>query len=265
MCVYAGDPSASKHFYAHILGATKGIDPQDPNGTRYYFSGTQFVEVLPLPAEHGLSRMACVAYNTVDATGLRQHLSAHGVSDISELRTGSDGSRWFTTKDPEGNEIQFIQPGQPPAIAADARPIGTRIIHVGSIAHSRAAEDHFYKDILGFRPYWFGAMQPDHLDWVSQQVPYGHDWLEYMLVGDGSSVPLSRIDQRELGVLNHFSICVPNMEQAMTTLIGEERLSPRHGGRPFSMIPMAPRIELMEFHPVIKPCCSGFTADSPVN
>ena len=43
-------------------------------------------------------------------------------------------------------------------------------------------------------------------------------------------MPLSRVDQRELGVLNHFSIGVPNMEQAVTTLMGEDRLSPRHDG-----------------------------------
>jgi len=49
--------------------------------------------------------------------------------------------------------------------------------------HSREAEDKFYKEILGFRAYWFGGMHPEKLDWVSQQTPDGHDWLEYMLVG----------------------------------------------------------------------------------
>src|ERR1039458_9745637 len=274
MCVYSSDATATEHFYAHILGATKGTDPQDAKGTRYYFSPTQFVEVLPLPAEHTLSRMACVAYNTSDADGLLWYLRAHGVDGLSELRTGSDGSHWFQTKDPEGNQVQFIQPGRLPAVAADSRPIGTRIIHVGYLVHSKTAEDHFYKEILGFRPYWFGAMQPNHLDWVSQQVPDGHDWLEYMMVGDGSTVPLSRVDQRELGVLNHFSIGVPNMEEAVTTLMGEDRLSPRHDGPQMGKDgkwqanlydPDGTRIELMEFQPVIKPCCSDFTADSPVN
>jgi catechol 2,3-dioxygenase-like lactoylglutathione lyase family enzyme len=252
----------------------KGLDPQDANGTRYYFSPTQFVEVLPLPAEHTLSRMACVAYNTHDARSLLEYLRARGVDGLSELHTGNDGSRWFQTKDPEGTQVQFIQPGQHTAIPADAKPIGTRIIHVGYLVHSRAAEDHFYKDILGFRPYWFGAMQPDHLDWVSQQVPAGHDWLEYMLVGDGATTPLSKVDQRELGVLNHFSIGVPNMEQAVTTLIREDRLSPRHDGPQMGKDgkwqanlydPDGTRVELMEFQPVTKPCCSAFTADSPVN
>src|ERR1035441_10056744 len=126
MCVFSSDANAAEHFYAHILGAVKGADPQDSNGTRYYFSPTQFVEVLPLPAEHSISRMACVAYNTSDADGLLWYLRAHGVDGLSELRTGSDGSHWFQTKDPEGNQVQFIQPGRLPAVAADSRPIGTR-------------------------------------------------------------------------------------------------------------------------------------------
>src|ERR1700712_5071111 len=61
MCVYASDAAASDNFYSHVLGASRASDPQDPKGTRYYFSPTQFVEVLPLPANHSLSRMGCVA------------------------------------------------------------------------------------------------------------------------------------------------------------------------------------------------------------
>jgi catechol 2,3-dioxygenase-like lactoylglutathione lyase family enzyme len=272
MCVYASDTKASEHFYAQILGGAKGSDPQDANGTRYYFSPTQFVEVLPLPAGATQSRMGCVAYNTEDADKLLQYLRAKGVGGTSELRTGTDGSRWFQTNDPEGNQVQFVQPGKLTAIPAGVKPIGTRIIHVGYLVHSRAAEDHFYKEILGFKAYWFGSKQPDHVDWVSQQVPDGHDWLEYMMVGEGSTVPLSKVDQRQLGVLNHFSIGVPNMEEAVTTLYREERLSPRHDGPQMGLDgkwqanlydPDGTRVELMEFQPVTKPCCSPFTADSP--
>jgi catechol 2,3-dioxygenase-like lactoylglutathione lyase family enzyme len=230
MCVYASDAQASNHFYADILGGVKGADPQDASGTRYYFSPTQFVEVLPLPADHSISRMACVAWNTADAAGLLRYLRARGVEGLSDLHTGSDGSRWFDSKDPEGNRVQFVQPGRPVAMPADLKAIGTRVIHVGYLVHNRAAEDRFYREILGFRPYWFGAKQPDHVDWVSQQAPDGHDWLEYMMVGEGSTVDPAKVDQRQLGVLNHFSIGVPNMEKAVTTLTGENRLSPRHDG-----------------------------------
>ncbi len=272
MCVYASDMAASDHFYGHILGGAKGPDPQDPTGARYYFSPTQFVEVLPLPAGTSLSRMACVAYNTADAARLRQYLQSKGLGQVGELRTGSDGSRWFQSKDPEGNTVEFLQPAKIPFAMNGANPIGTRVIHVGYLVKDRAAEDSFYKMALGFRPYWYGSKQADHVDWVSQQVPDGHDWLEYMMVGEGSTVPLTKVDGRQLGVLNHFSIGVRNMEEAVTTLFREDRLSPRHDGPQMGLDgkwqanlydPDGTRVELMEFQPVTKPCCSSFTAESP--
>ena len=137
------------------------------------------------------------------------------------LHQEADGSESFESKDPEGNRIQFVQPGNVGLNAGSEKVISTRVIHIGFLVHDRAVEDKFYKDLLGFRPYWYGAMQPDKVDWVSQQVPDGHDWLEYMLVGDGSTTPLSHVaedekGQQELGVLNHFSLGVPNMEAAVT-------------------------------------------------
>ena len=271
VAVYTSDAAAAEHFYVYTLGANKAPDPQDATGVRFYLSSTQFVEVLPLPAEHGLSRMARVAYATADAPALRAYLEARGLERISELHTGSDGSRWFETRDPEGNEVEFFQQGRTPDLASST-PIGTRIIHVGYSVRSRAAEDKFYKDLLGFRPYWFGAAQPNAVDWISQQVPDGHDWMEYMMVGDGSDTPLARVDQRVLGVQNHFSIGVPNMEIAVTTLLANDRMSPCHDGPQMGRDgkwqanlydPDGTRVELMEFRPVMKPCCSPFTAKSP--
>jgi catechol 2,3-dioxygenase-like lactoylglutathione lyase family enzyme len=274
MCVYAHDLSASENFYAHILGATKAPDPQDPAGTLYYFSPTQYVEVLPLPADHGISRMACVAYDTTNANSLRLYLRAHGVDNASELHTSTDGSHWFDTKDPEGNVVQFIQPSLTHPVVITSKPISTRIIHVGYLVHNRTDEDHFYRELLGFRPYWFGAMKPDHIDWISQQTPEGHDWLEYMMVGDGSTTPTDHLTADHLGVLNHFSLGVPNMEQAVQILYQQDRLPPKHDGPQMGKDgkwqanlydPDGTRVELMEFQPVTKPCCSNFTASSPVN
>ncbi len=274
MCVYASDMNASDHFYGHVLGGVKKVDPFATEGVRYYFSPLQFVEVLPLPAEHTISRMACVAYSTVDAKGLREYLRTTQAG-VGEVHTASDGSQWFAMNDPEGNRVEFLQNGATPiTMPADAKPIGTRVIHVGYLVHDRSKEDAFYKDVLGFRPYWFGSKLPDHVDWISQQVPDGKDWLEYMMVGDGSTVPLTKIDARQLGVLNHFSIGVANMEEAVATLYREDRLSPRHDGPQMGLDgkwqanfydPDGTRVELMEFQPVMKPCCSAFTADSPTH
>jgi catechol 2,3-dioxygenase-like lactoylglutathione lyase family enzyme len=272
MCVYASDMAASENFYGHILGATKGADPQDASGARFYFSQMQFVEVLPLPAEHSISRLHCVAFDTVDAQGLHGYLEAHHAEGLGAVESSADGSVWFKSHDPEGNLVEFIQSGKELAAPAAAAPIGKRIIHVGYLVHSKSAEDRFYREILGFRPYWYGAMKPDHVDWISLQVPDGTDWIEYMMVGDGSDTPADHVDARTLGVLNHFSIGVPNMEKAVTTLYAEDRLSPRHDGPQMGKDgkwqanlydPDGTRVELMEFQPVMKPCCSDFTASSP--
>jgi catechol 2,3-dioxygenase-like lactoylglutathione lyase family enzyme len=270
IAVYARDLAASDHFYGFILGGVKSSDPEDSHGVRYYFGPQQFVEVLPAPPAQGPSMLAHIAYTTPDAPGLRRYFAGSGTA-TSELRSGADGSRWFSLKDPEGNALEFVQPG---VFRAKASPsaISGRIIHVGYLVHDRAAEDSFYRSKLGFRPYWFGAMHENAVDWVSQQVPNGHDWLEYMLVGPGSTTPLDRIDARELGVLNHVSLGVPNMEAAVTRLYAENRLSERHDGPSMGRDgkwqanlydPDGTRVELMEFHAVAKPCCSSFTAADP--
>ena len=115
-------------------------------------------------------------------------------------------------------------------------------------------------------------MQPDHVDWISEQVPDGHDRLEYMMVGDGSTTTPGHVDQRQLGVLNHFSLGVVNMEKSVTTLSSEDRLGGtdarpqmgKDGKWQFNLCDAdKPRVELMEFSAVEKPCCSNFTAGNP--
>lgn len=271
LAVYAADPAASEDFYRRILGARKAADPEDLKGVRYLFSDNQFVEVLPLPAGQGPSRLAHVAYTTTDAAALRRYLVGHGAKGLTTLSTGATGERWFGTRDPEGNEVRFVQP---PAAKAKVTPtaISGRIIHVGYVVRNRTTQDRFYRGLLGFRPYWFGGMKDGATDWISQQAPDGRDWLEYMMIGPGSTVEESRVDGRQLGVLNHLSLGVPNMEAAVTKLIAGNRLSPRHDGPQMGLDgkwqanlydPDGTRVELMEFQPVTKPCCSPFTADSP--
>lgn len=271
LAVYATDMAATDHFYRVVLGARKGADPENPEGARYYFSPRQFVEVLPAPKGHGASMLAHVGYITSDASKLRAWLGARGIRDLTAVQGEVRGDRWFSGRDPEGNAVQFVQPGSS-ATTAEKGAISGRILHVGYAVHDRTKQDGFYRTLLGFRPYWFGAFHDDKVDWVSQQVPDGRDWLEYMMVGPGSDVALESVDARQLGVLNHVSLGVANMQAAVTTLYRENRLSPRHDGPQMGLDgkwqanfydPDGTRVELMEFRPVMKPCCSAFTADSP--
>jgi catechol 2,3-dioxygenase-like lactoylglutathione lyase family enzyme len=274
LAVYASDPAATDRYYRETLGAAKLADPENPNGARYAFNDVQFVEVLPLPAGAGINRLDHAAFNTDDAEEMRKFLAAKSWKTPAAVTKGADGSRWFGVTDPEGNKIQFVQPPRLPQTVAAPHVIGRHLIHVGILVHDRALEDTFYRDLLGFRPYWWGGMKEDKVDWVSQQTPDSHDWLEYMLEsGPAGSAGASAMTQRLLGVLDHVSVGVPSVDEAQKTLIAENRLSGVHddapktgrdGKRQFNMYdPDQTRIELMNFKATEKPCCSPFTADDP--
>lgn len=273
IAVYASDPVASGRFYSHDLGAIQGVDPESARGTRYYFAPAQFVEVLPLPPGWtSRSRLDHVAFATADAENLRRYLRSKGIAVPTRVRQGSDGSRWFEVQDPEGNRVQFVQPPPHPA-AVPRNPLSRHIIHVGFIVHDRAREDTFYRAILGFRPYWFGGMTDAKPVWISQQVPDGTDWLEYMLVGwPGSRGIPPGMSRADAGVLDHFSLGVGNAEAAYTLLWNGDRLDGQTNlpkiGRDAKwqlnlLDPDGTRAELMELHAIGKPCCSAFTAADP--
>ena len=273
LAVYAADPAKSEAFYVHDLGAVKMADPENPAGARYYFSPTQFVEVLPIPAGYtSMNRLDHAAFNTADAEAMRAYLKSKGVKVPARVESASDGSRWFDVADPEGAKVQFVQPSaNPPAIAAN--PLSNHIIHVGFIIHNRANEDAFWRTILGFRPYWFGGMRDDHPTWISLQVPDGTDWLEYMVVGTADTVGIPpTMKAADLGVLNHFSLGVANTRDAYTLLWNGDRLqgqsqTPKIGRDAKWQLnlldPDGTRAEIMEFHAIGKPCCSPFTAPDP--
>jgi hypothetical protein len=109
-------------------------------------------------------------------------------------------------------------------------------------------------------------MKDGDTDWVSLQVPDGSDWLEYML-----NHP-EQIDLERTGVMNHISLGVPDMPKAQALLElhgwkphgGEHAQMGRDGKRQLNVFdPDFSRIELMEFKPAEKPCCSDFTAAHP--
>jgi catechol 2,3-dioxygenase-like lactoylglutathione lyase family enzyme len=274
LAVYTSDPVATDHYYRVILGAAKETDPENPQGVKYAFSATQYIEVLPLPANSGVNRMDHAAFNTTSAEGMRKFLAVKGWKVPATISGGSDGSRWFEVLDPEGNKIQFVQPAANAKAPDDPNAIGHHIIHVGFLVHSREAEDKFYRGLLGFNPYWYGGMVEGKIDWVSQQVPDGHDWLEYMLTSgpSGSGIPAS-ISQHQLGVLDHFSIGEVSVNDAYKRLEAGNRLDGKHDEGPkigkdgkwqFNLYdPDGIRSELMNFHATDKPCCSSFTAQDP--
>jgi catechol 2,3-dioxygenase-like lactoylglutathione lyase family enzyme len=173
----------------------------------------------------------------------------------------------LSVTDPDGHLITFVR--RPSQVLLAPTPTVTpsnslHIIHAGFIVRDRAATEHFYKDILGFRPYWHGGMKDDETDWVSMQVPDDTDWLEFMVNVSPDA------DQRLRGIMNHIAIGVTDIHATEQRLedsgvdLTEQPKIGRDGKWQLNLYdPNGTRVEFMEFQPVEKPCCSEFTAAHP--
>jgi catechol 2,3-dioxygenase-like lactoylglutathione lyase family enzyme len=227
--------------------------------------GTQWVGFSPAPDPKATDRMDHVALTTDNVAGLRLYLTSQGIK-VPEIQERSDHSQFFVVDDPEGHRVEFVQRGKSKALPATNTAVSRHMIHAGFLVYNREGEDHFYRDILGFRPYWHGGMKEGQNDWVAMQVPDGTDWLEYML-----NQP-QHPDLRVTGVMNHISLGVADMKKAQAILEshgwkphGDEKAQMGKDGKWQLNIydPDLTRVELMEFKPVQKPCCSEFTGPHP--
>lgn len=263
---YTTSAEANNHLYTHVLGLTAAA-PLEQDTIQQFMVGTQWVGYRPAPDPHSRDRMDHVALATDDLGAMKSYLEARGVKIADSPGPLKDGSRRFMVTDPEGHKIEFVEraksQSQP---VTNGDPVSRRMIHAGFIVRDRQAEDHFYRDILGFHVYWYGGMQPDRTDWVAMQLPDGTDWLEYML-----HVPPNP-DLRLSGVMHHISLGVRDMKQAQAKL--ESHGWKPHGNEHSQMgkdgkwqlniyDPDLTRIELMEFKPAEKPCCSEFQGPHP--
>lgn len=256
--MYTADATASTAFYKDKLG----FDRSEKDGiARYAVNNSQWLEVAPLPTPAPQSRIAAIAFTTRNAAGLEQYLKAHAVTIDQPLRHGS-----FAVHDPEGQLVIFVQQRPASAKVISPRAASHRIIHTGFWVHDRAKEDHFWRDILGFRPLWFGGQHDGEIDYVSSQVPDGTDWIEYMLNRDANPSPHS------LGSMNHFSLGVAHMSDLVEALARNGCTGPecrktqmgRDGKVQLNLFdPDLTRVEFMEFKPSGPTCCSPFTGPPP--
>lgn len=258
--MYTADSVASASFYGKTLGyghaESKGI-------IRYSVNDLQWLEVEPLPSPAPASRLAAVAFTTRDAPVLASYLKAHNIAIVQPLAHGM-----FAVHDPEGNLVYFVQEGAkiPGLPVSSPNAPSHRIIHTGFMVRDAAAEDRFYKDLLGFRPNWHGGMHEGETDWISVQVPDGTDWLEYML--EAGPNPTAK----QLGVMNHFSLGIGQMSDVVQALARNKCEGPnctktqmgRDGKVQLNLFdPDLTRVEYMEFLPTGTPCCSPILGKPP--
>jgi catechol 2,3-dioxygenase-like lactoylglutathione lyase family enzyme len=262
---YTTQPDGVKELYGVKLGLAS-VAPVERDELVRYLVGKQWVGYKSAPDPNAADRMDHVAFATDNIAALRKYLIAHGLS-VPAIEGHDDHSLSFLVNDPEGHRIEFVERDTTEAVTRLADSAVLRhMIHVGFLVRKRDAEDHFYRDLLGFRLYWHGGMKPGDTDWVAMQVPDGTDWLEYML-----NHP-EHADLRLTGVLNHISLGVADMKKAQAVLEshgwkphdGEKAQMGKDGKWQLNLFdPDLTRIELMEFKPVEKPCCAEFTGPHP--
>jgi catechol 2,3-dioxygenase-like lactoylglutathione lyase family enzyme len=216
------------------------------------------IELEAIHPQDSPNLLSEVAFSTDNVERLRDFLLKNHIAAEKLTKCGEDAC--FRAFDPEHHRLVFVQKFHNSMVAIPAPPV----IHAGFVVHDRAVEDGFYKDILGFHLYWQGGMKDDETNWVDMQVPDGTDWIEYMLNAPDNA------DHHNLGVMNHIALGVPDIKAARERLIengwkpGEEPKMGRDGKWQLNLYdPDDTRVELMEFTPVEKPCCSDYSGPHP--
>jgi catechol 2,3-dioxygenase-like lactoylglutathione lyase family enzyme len=251
-------PAARGFFAMATLSEEPCVWCEKIPAARFALGGHQLIELDAAPTPAPSNLLAEITFSTNDLAALKRYFKGNDVP-FTQSKTQYSPER-ISVLDPEGHSISFTKP------SADLQAISPvpRIIHAGFIVHDQAAEDRFYKDILGFHVYWHGGIKDDETSWVDMQVPDGTDWIEYML--NVSPQP----DHHTLGVMNHIALGVPDIKAVEKQLLkngwrpGEEPQIGRDGKWQLNLYdPDDTRVEFMEFKPTEKPCCSDYAGPHP--
>lgn len=267
--LFVSDINKANEFYGHVLGfAHFSLDK--PTGglmlNYYKVNDHQYVEIYPGLKGDAQDRLSHVAFETTDARKLRDYLASKRIQVPASLKPGLDKNLSFMVDDPEGRRIEFVQ-YMPDSLHSSKNGtllpntrVSDHMIHAGFVVHDRAAEDRFYKDILGFTAMWYGGKENGEVNWVDMRVPDGDDWLEYMLRVNNPT-PKTR------GVMNHLALGVKSIQPAYQAVLKRGGQPPeppkigRDGKWQLNLYdPDLTRVELMEFKPSQTPCCSPMIA-----
>ena len=262
--LYSTDLYKSREFYTRILGLAPGTAGCTGIAHACFtVNERQQIELVQVTSAAPANLLAEVAFATPDVAQMRRYLLAHGIS-AGAIAKDSNGVQHFELLDPEGHPIAFVQLPASRFFTASAEQVSTRMVHAGFIVKDRAVEDHFYRDLLGFRMYWHGGFKDADDDWWEIQVPDGTDWIEYML----NISPAA--DKQERGVQNHFSFAVDKIKPAAARLRNhglkstDEPEIGRDGKWSYDIYdPDLTRVEFMEFQPAQPPCCNPYTGTQP--
>jgi catechol 2,3-dioxygenase-like lactoylglutathione lyase family enzyme len=220
MALYVHDMDKTRAFYKDFLGFAEPYSLTNKDGTLHLtwikINDRQSLELFP-ETQTNSDRLYHVALETDDAAGMRDYLAAQGVKVPDKVGKGKIGNFNYFIKDPDGHIVEIVQyapQGWTLLNQGKFMPptrISTNMPHMGILVGDLDAAKKFYEGILGFHEIWRGAKNPAVLSWVHEQVPDGHDFLEFMLY---PQLP----DPDKRGKYHHFCLEVPDIEQAKAIL-----------------------------------------------
>lgn len=259
IALFVADIAKSRAFYKDFLGYEEPFQLNNADGslslTFIKINEHQYIELFP-EREKGSDRLNHISVETTDLEAMRQYLASKGVKVPDKTSKGRIKNSNFNIKDPEGHTVELVQ-YEPDGWSMRERGkflgpncISTRMMHVGILVGPLEAEQHFYRDILGFEEFWRGSRDGKVLSWVNMRVPDGQDYVELMLY-DTLPEPTKR------GTAHHICLEVPDIEKAVAEL--QKRPYFKTYGRPLEIRtgvnrkrqcnlydPDGTRIELME-------------------
>ena len=258
--ILSTDTAATNLFYGRLVELNGPCNWCESNPYKLInIPSGQLIGVSPSGSKPPKNLLASVTFVVDNEKAMKQWLASNNIPCKESSGPYRDRGSYLSVVDPEGHEIYFRGANGDKTDYAHLP-----IIHAGFVVKDRAAMDKFYKDVLGFRAYWTGGMKDGETDWVDMQVPDGTDWIEYML-----NVP-ENADKHTRGVMNHIAIGVPNVREAAKQLeangekLPEQPKIGRDGKWQLNLYdPDDTRVELMEFTPVERPCCSEYTGPHP--
>ena len=250
----------AKHFYEGILQLKEFPNKCfTPSAVCLWINAAQKLELIPTFSSSDKGGLDLVGLLTLDLNKMRRYLYSRGLEPGEIVR---NERQYFEVPDPEGHRVAFESSFENVDFVFSG--VSPKMLHAGFVVRDVTKEDIFYRDILDFALYWHGGFKDTDTDWVELQVPDGDEWIEYML-----NIP-ANADHKELGIQNHFSLGVRDIHAAEAKIKANGAASydgpevGRDGKWSLDLYdPDGTRVELMEFTPVEKPCCSEYTGPHP--
>jgi catechol 2,3-dioxygenase-like lactoylglutathione lyase family enzyme len=277
---YVSDLSKARVFWHDFLGFDEPYDlPQtdDPGKVAIAFikiNDHQHIELSTAAPKVARNMLSHLCFTVDDIHQMHEYLRAVGVAVPPAITKTHTGDLAFSVKDPDGNNIEFMQSlpdGWETKAAGKFVPatrISNHIYHVGFMVGDTKRAMDFYSRILGFREIWRGSGDGKQLSWINMQLPDGADYVEFMLYGNYPPV-------ERWGGNNHIALEVPDMAKALAALQMRtaatnytRRLTinlGKNGKRQLNLYdPDGTRVELMEPHTASGQPAPSSTAPLPV-